>query len=454
MILRNKFNSFSNFDLSLQQLTLFLLNTTESLTDTTEVVVLVALCLLFSFISAVCSGGEQAFLSMNQKDLNMLKARSDIGARRIPLLLEQPRILSATLLIAHTISNLFLIFILNALLDLLVSVALFPALSIFVKILVIFFLLFLFCETLPRAYARQKKMRTAFFCAPILNSLINIFEPLASAMINASDWLSKQVFRKKNDTLSIKDLDRAFAVSLNHSAGMEEKNILRSLMQFEDITVRQIMKTRMDICGIPEDLTFRDLIAQIPKLHYSRLPVYAESLDQIIGIIHVKDLLPHVDKEALDWHSLIKQPVFVPEKKRIKSLLQDFQTQHFHFAVVVDEFGGTSGIVTMEDIMEEIVGDIRDEFDTDEPSHTQINENEYLFEGKTMLNEVGRILDLPTNFFDGARGESDSLGGLILELSGNFPDINETISFQGLELIPLEIKDMRIKKIKIIIKGR
>ncbi len=418
--------------------------------DTPEVIVLVFLCLLFLFISAICSGGEQAFLSLNQKDLNMLKARSDANARRIPLILEEPRVLSATLIIARTISNLFLIFILNALIDLLVSAAMFPGLSIFVKILVIFFLLLLFCETLPRAYARQKKVRTAFFATPLISSLINIFEPLSISMIRASDWLSSRVFRKKNETLSIKDIDRAFAVSLNHSAGIEEKNILRSLMQFEDITVRQIMKTRMDIRGIPQEASFKKLMGQIPQLHYSRLPVYIESMDQIIGIIHVKDLLPHIGEQEVDWHSLIKQPVFVPEKKRIKNLLEDFQAGQFHFAVVVDEFGGTSGIVTMEDIMEEIVGDIRDEFDPEEQSFTKINEGEFIFEGKTMLNEVGRILELPTSFFEAARGESDSLGGLILELSGNFPEVDVAIPFQGLELIPLEIKDMRIKKIKVI----
>ena len=415
-----------------------------------EVVVLVFFCLLFFFISAVSCGGELAFSYLNEKDINMLKAKGNSNSKRIPMILERPRLLLVTLLVARLISNLFLIFILNALLNFLVSKALFPALSGFVKVIVIFFLLVLFCETLPRAYAQQKKLRMAFFAAPLISSLISILEPLATAIIDASDWLSTRVFGKKSQLLSIKDIDQAFAFSLNRNAGAEEKNILRSLVQFEEITVRQIMKTRMDICGIPEETTFRALIELVHKLHYSRLPVYAGDLDQITGIINVKDLIRHLEETDFDWHTLIKQPIFVHEQKLIRDLLQEFQNDRVHFAVVVDEFGGTSGIVTMEDIMEEIIGDIRDEFDNEEQSYDRISEHEFIFEGKTMLNEVGRILELPTDFFEAARGESDSLGGLILELSGSFPEVEQAIPFQGLELVPLEIERMRITRVKVV----
>lgn len=415
-----------------------------------EIVILIFLCLLFFFISAVCCGGEQAFAHLSEKDIKMLKARGNNNSKRVSMILERPRLLLVTLLLARVISNLLLIFILNALINFLVSAALFPALSVFVKVIVIFFLLVLFCETFPRAYARQKKLRMTFFAAPLISSLISILEPLAVTLIDAADWLSTRVFRKKSELLSIKDIDQAFAVSLNRKAGVEEKNILRSLVQFEDITVRQIMKTRMDIQGVSEQITFSELVTLVHQLHFSRIPVYGKDLDEIIGVINVKDLLRHLEDDDFDWQTLMKQPVFVHEQKLIKDLLQDFQTHRIQFAVVVDEFGGTSGIVTMEDIMEEIIGDIRDEFDTEEQLFTRISENEFIFEGKTMLNEVGRILELPTNFFEAAKGESDSLGGLILEISGSFPEVDKVIPFQGLELVPLDIQKMRITKVKII----
>ncbi len=380
----------------------------------------------------------------------MLKARSNNNSKRVSIILERPRLLLVTLLLTRLISNVLLIFILNALLEFLVSAARFPALSVFVKVVVIFFLLALFCEALPRAYARQKKLRMAFFAAPLVSSLISILEPLAAALIDASDWLSRRIFKKRSELLSIKDIDEAFTVSLNRKAGTEEKNILRSLVQFEDIAVHQIMKARMDISGIPEQTSFPELITLIHQLHYSRLPVYGKDLDDIVGVINAKDLIRHLDDADFDWQTLMKQPVFVHEQKLVKDLLKEFQDQHIQFAVVVDEFGGTSGIVTMEDIMEEIIGDIRDEFDTEEQSYTQVSENEFIFEGKTMLNEVGRILELPTDFFDSARGESDSLGGLILEIYGSFPEVDQVIPFRGLELVPLDIQRMRITKVKII----
>lgn len=413
-------------------------------------IVLIFFCLLFFFISAVSCGGEQAFSYLNEKDINMLKARSNNNSKRVSIILERPRVLLTTLLLTRLISNVLLIFILNALLEFLVSAARFPALSVFVKVVVIFFLLALFCEALPRAYARQKKLRMAFFAAPLVSSLISILEPLASTLIDVSDWLSRRVFKKRQEVLSIKDIDEAFTVSLNRRAGTEEKNILRSLIQFEDIAVHQIMKARMDISGIPEQTTFPELIALIHRLHYSRLPVYGKDLDDIVGMINAKDLVRYLDEEEFDWHTLMKQPVFVHEQKLVKDLLKEFQDNHIQFAVVVDEFGGTSGIVTMEDIMEEIIGDIRDEFDTEAQSYTQVSENEFIFEGKTMLNEVGRILELPTDFFDAAKGESDSLGGLILEIYGSFPEVDQVIPFRGLELVPLDIQKMRITKVKII----
>ncbi|HEY9258939.1 transporter associated domain-containing protein, partial [Chitinophaga sp.] len=237
------------------------------------------------------------------------------------------------------------------------------------------------------------------------------------------------------------------------TASQEEKNILKGILKFGNITVKQIMRGRLDVNGVEYDSPFGDIVKRVADLHYSRLPVYKDNLDNIVGVIHTKDLLPHLDKgSSFDWHEVMRQPFFVHGHKLIEDLLSEFQSRRMHFAVVVDEFGGTSGIVTLEDIMEEVIGDIKDEFDEEEFNYNKVDNFTYVFEGKTMLNDVCRIMNIPAETFETVKGESDSLGGLILELAGKFPEENSVINYNNFDFTVLEVNKMRIQKVQVTIR--
>jgi gliding motility-associated protein GldE len=421
--------------------------------NATDVTILIIICLLLMILSAVVSGSEVAYFSLTTKDLDMLKIKENNNARLIPVLLERPRLLMSALVTTATVTDLAIIFILNELLEQIVSAEQHFALSVFLKIVIIAFILLLCCEILPKVYAMQNNLRMALFATPVVSGLLNMLEPVCNASLIASDWLSNKIFRRSRSPISSADIDEAIELSVKESASTEEKNMLRSIISFGNITARQIMRTRLDVSGIEYNISFKTLIAKVGELHYSRLPVYKGNLDNIAGMIHTKDLLPHLNKkENFDWHEIMRQPYYIHEHKLIEDLLREFQSQHIHFAIVVDEFGGTSGIVTLEDIMEEVIGDIKDEFDKEEFYYRKIDDNDYIFEGKTMLNDVCRILDISPLTFEDAIGESNSLGGLILEIAGAFPEVNQVITYKNFDFTVLEVNKMRIQKVKITIK--
>jgi gliding motility-associated protein GldE len=417
--------------------------------DTT---ILIVVCILLMIVSAIVSGAQVAFFSLDNKDLNMLKAREDVNARLVPGFLERPRLFMVMLVITATISNISIIFILNYLLELLVNTEKHLVFSVFLKVVIISLVLLLSCEILPKIYAMHNKIRMALFAAPLVQGILNVLEPLGVLSVEVSDWLSDKVFGRTRVSFSADDINEAIELSVNQSASQEERNMLRSIIHFGQITAKQIMRTRLDVSGIDYNLSFSALLEQVGELHYSRLPVYKENLDNIAGMIHSKDLLPHLDrKDDFDWHEIIRQPYYVHEHKLIEDLLKEFQSHRMHFAIVVDEFGGTSGIVTLEDIMEEIIGDIKDEFDEEEFYYKQLDERHFIFEGKTMLNDVCRILNIPADTFEKVKGESDSLGGLILEIAGAFPETDQVIRYDSFEFAILEISKMRIQRVKIAV---
>ncbi|HMJ47780.1 MAG TPA: CBS domain-containing protein, partial [Ferruginibacter sp.] len=248
------------------------------------------------------------------------------------------------------------------------------------------------------------------------------------------------------------NLDYAIDLLPEHEASIEEKQILKGIRKFGDTEVKQIMRTRMDVSGIEYSCNFREVIKKVEELHYSRLPVYRSSLDEVSGMLHTKDLLANVDQpDDFDWHTMIRPPYFVHEQKLIEDLLQEFRNKRIHFAIVVDEFGGTSGIATLEDILEEIIGEIKDEFDDEESINKKLDEYNYIFEGKVMINDACKAMNLPTDTFDEIRGESDSMAGLLLEIAGEFPQENDTLVSGDFTFIPLEIKKNRIDKLKVSI---
>ncbi len=419
--------------------------------NTQGITVLVVMILFLLLVSFFVSGAEVAFFSLSYKDVNMLKTKQDAGWKRIVGLLEDPKILLASLLIASTLVNIAIIilsdFLIDEMLDLKASfwIAL-------IKIIIISFFLVLFGKVLPKVWATQNNLRFAYNASYIVEIIHYLFRRISVWMVGLSDGV-ENFLGKKASSYSLEELNSAIDITASTDASEKEKSILKGIVKFGSITVKQVMTTRLDVCGINQNLSFQQLIKKAEELHYSRLPVYKDNLDEVTGIIHTKDILPHLNEDdGFNWLPLLRQPYFVHEQKLIEDLLTEFQAKRIHFAVVVDEFGGTSGIVSLEDVLEEITGDIKDEFDEDETGDFKIDEYTYIFEGRTMINDVCKAMGLPPNTFEPVRGDSDSLAGLILEIAGRFPAVNDVVSSGDFDFTILELDRNRIKKVKISVK--
>jgi putative hemolysin len=319
-----------------------------------------------------------------------------------------------------------------------------------IKIVVIAFVIVFFGRMLPKVWATQNTLRFAYSVSSVVEALHLLLRRISLRMVAIADQISETSGANESEAVSMKELDDAIEIN-NVQTTIEEKNILKGIVKFSNISVKQIMRFRLDVNGIDYNTSFADLIKKVEELHYSRLPVYKTSLDEIVGTLNTKDLLPFVNETDIDWHKLIRPTLFVPESKLIRDLLKEFQTRRIHFAVVVDEFGGTNGIVTMEDILEEIIGDIKDEFDEEETAVRKVDDKTYVADAKIMLYDLCRTMRLPIDTFDEVKGESDSLGGLVLELAGEFPDLNETVSSGDFDFTVLETERNRIKSVKISI---
>jgi gliding motility-associated protein GldE len=422
--------------------------------------VLIFLAAVLFIISFLVAGSEVAFFSLTYKDINMLKTKQQPAFRRIIALLEQPKMLLASMLITNSFVNIGIILISNILLDgLLEAFQLSFWLSFLIKVLTVTFLLVLFGEVLPKVWATNHKI----WFASTASIVIEIFHGVCSRLgmsrrlVGLSDNIERKFYSGSSSFIDDRQLDYAIDLLPEHEATMEEKQILKGIRKFSDTPVKQVMRTRLDVSGIDYNSSFDDVVRKIEELHYSRLPVYKKNLDEIEGMLHTKDMLPHVNNSnyvEFDWHSIMRPAYFVHEQKLIEDLLQEFRNKRIHFAVVVDEFGGTSGIVTLEDIMEEIIGDINDEFDDEESANKKIDDNTYIFEGKTMINDVCKVMGLPGDTFEKVRGDSDSLAGLVLEIAGEFPQVEEEVVSGDFVFVPLEINKNRIDKVKVIIKLR
>ena len=405
-------------------------------------------------MSFIVSGSKIAFFSLTDKDVNILKTKQDASWRRIVSLLEEPKNLLASLVIANSLINIGIIIVSNFLIDQIIPFKQgFWFFEFIIKIFTVGFVLILFGEVMPKVWASQNNLQFAYYTSGIVEIILLLFRRVGRWLVNQSEHLEKLFGSKKSAAYSLQELDHAIDQSTKNDASEEEKNILKGIIKFGNITVKQIMKTRLDVSGIEDSLSFGELKQKVFELHYSRLPVFKKSLDEITGMVHTKDLIPFLnERDDYDWHGLLRAPYFVHEHKMIKDLLQDFQSDRIHFAVVVDEFGGTSGIVTLEDIMEEVIGDIKDEFDEDESLNTRLEDGSYVFEGRTMLNDVCKTMNLPLNTFNEVKGDSDSLAGLILELVGQIPKVNDVIPCGDFEFTILEADSSRIKKLKAAIK--
>ena len=416
-------------------------------TQVTPVLLFILLVLLaFSFM---ISGSEVAFFSLNYKDINLLKTKQDISYKRIVTLLESPKTLLASMLIANSFLNIAIIVISNILLD--DALNKIPIWLLFlIKVVAVTFLLVLFCEVIPKVMATQNNIRFAKQISGVIETTNLLCKPLSKILVSYSDIIEKKVNSKSSNTVTNEEMSHAIDITYPEE---NEKNILKGILEFGTTTVKQIMKPRLDVCGIELNTKFNHLTERIEELHYSRLPVFKEDLDEVIGMIHTKDLLPALHNDAnFDWHTLMRQSFFVHEQKLIEDLLQEFQAKRIHFAIVVDEFGGTSGIVTLEDILEEVIGEIKDEFDEEETTFKKLDDNNYIFEGKTMINDVCKAMDLPVDTFEVVKGEADSLAGLVLEIAGEIPKPLAVIECGDFEFTVLELVKHRIEKVKVTIK--
>lgn len=420
----------------------------------TQATVLLALSVIVLLIlSFFIAGAKVAFFSLTYRDVNLLKTKQDSGWKRIANLLEEPKTLMASLVIANSFVNIAIIILLNVLVDEIhiINEGVFweKVVLLVIKIFVITSMIILFGEILPKVRATQNNLRFAYESSYLVEILYYLFNRIATKLMNMSESLEKFMGGRVTRAYSQQQLEAAIKSTVEEE---DEQRILTGIYKFSDITVKQIMSTRLDVSGVDFNLSFGELKKRVEDLHYSRLPVYKISLDDIVGIIHTKDLLLYLNEpDTFNWHSVLRTPYFVHEQKYIEDLLKEFQTRRIHFAVVVDEFGGTSGIVTLEDILEEIIGDINDEFDIEESVNKKIDANTFIFEGGTMVNDVASIMGLPSDTFHAVKGESDSLAGLILEISGEIPAVNDVVKGGDFEFEILEVERNRIKKVKVTV---
>jgi gliding motility-associated protein GldE len=417
---------------------------------TTTILALLVLGLLI--LSFFISGAEIAFFSLNYRDINALKTKQDVGWRRIAALLEEPKNLMACLLIANALVNIAIIILSNLLIDQLIPLQGKENLQwakLLMKVVFITAVILLFGEVLPKIRAAHNNLRTAYESSYLVEAIHYLFKRVAAWLIGMSDGIEKSLGGTASRAYTQKQLEEAIRSTVHEE---EEQRILAGIYKFRHITVKQIMRTRLDVSGVEYSLSFGQLKNRIEELHYSRLPVYRVSLDDIAGMIHTKDILPYLNEaDDFNWHGLMRQPYFVHEQKYIEDLLKEFQTKRIHFAVVVDEFGGTSGIVTMEDILEEIIGDIKDEFDDDESGSNKLDDGSYLLEGRMMIHDACTLMGLPADTFDSVKGDSDSIAGLMLEVAGEIPKENDVLTVGDFVFTILEVNRNRIQKVKVAI---
>ena len=407
------------------------------------------------FLSFAIAGSEVAFFSLSYKDIQTLKTKQNKALKRVVALLEHPNKLLTSMLIANSFINICIILIANILINHLFvfDKITFPGFEFIVKVLSVTLLLLFFAEILPKVMATQNNIRFAQSFGGIIQVVYFIFSKPSAVMVKYTNIIENKLAKKNfGSTYSLEELDHAIDLTASPNEQESEKKILKGIVKFGNISVKQIMKTRLDVYGVEETIPFSELLEHLKEHNYSRFPVYKEDLDTIVGMIHTKDVSPHINNDAqFNWTSLIRPAFFVHEQKMIEDLLQEFQLKRIHFAIVVDEFGGTSGIVTLEDILEEIVGDIKDEFDEEESMVKKIDDFHYLIEGKTPIIDLCNYINLSSNYFDSVKGESDTVAGLFLELAGVFPTLQQVVKYQQFSFTVIEIKKNRIHKLQLII---
>lgn len=402
--------------------------------------------------SALISGAEVAFFSLSATDLN--DHEGSAPSKRLALvakLLSKPKKLLATILVANNLINIAIVLLFASLGDLLFESISNGKVRFLVEVVVVTFLILLFGEILPKIYASRNKVSFSSFMAYPINVLDTVFSPISRPMRAVTIFMQDRLAKQKGN-LSVDQLSQALELTSEEETTQEEQKILQGIVTFGAMDTKQVMKPRMDIFALNQETSFQEIMPEIISHGYSRIPVYEDSIDTITGILYVKDLMPHIDKKRFDWTSLQREAYFVPENKKLDDLLNEFKKMKMHLAIVVDEYGGTSGLISLEDIIEEIVGEISDEFDDDDLVYSKLDDETYVFEGKTPLKDFYRVIRLDDDKpFEVQRGEAETLAGFILEISKGFPKKNEILNFDRYSFTIEAFENKRIKQIKVSI---
>jgi len=411
---------------------------------------ILSMLVLLVFVSLV-SAAESAFFSLSPVDMEELKESDARRDDKILLLINTPKRLLATLLISINFINIAIVILSTYIFDELFDFTANPLLGFIIQVVAVTFLILLIGEVIPKIYATQNPLKTSRTLLLFVQTLQKIFYPISSVLVMSTSLMDK-IVKPKSHNISVDELSQALELTSDEDIPEEDHKILQGIVKFGNTDVKQIMKSRMDVTAFEHGTGFKKLLENITHYGFSRVPIYKETIDHIAGVLYTKDLLQYLDEgNDFNWQGIIRPPFFVPENKKIDDLLREFQYKKIHLAVVVDEYGGTSGIVTLEDVIEEIVGEINDEFDDDDLVYSKLDDNNYVFEGKAHLNDVYRILEIDGEVFEDAKGEADTLGGLILELEERIPKKGERIKFENLTFTIEAADNRKIKRVKVTI---
>ncbi|MEO9891477.1 gliding motility-associated protein GldE [Aurantibacter sp.] len=419
-----------------------------------ELALKITVLVILLVCSALISGAEVAFFGLSTTDINEIDENKTIRGDIVTKLLKRPKKLLATILIANNAINIGIVLLFSAIGDIIfvdVNYMLFGVISVrfLLEVVVATFLILMFGEILPKVYANRNRISFSHLMAQPLNTLDFIFSPLSLPMRSATIFMYNKLGKEKS-SLSVDHLSQALELTSEGDTTKEEQKILEGIVSFGNTDTKQVMRPRIDIFALEGKMKFPEVVQEIIKKGYSRIPVFTDNMDNVLGVLYVKDLLPHIDKKSFNWMSLIREPYFVPENKKLDDLLLEFQEKKNHLAVVVDEYGGTSGIVTLEDIIEEIVGDITDEFDDEDLIYSKLDEYNFVFEGKTTLKDFYKVAKIEDQEdFEDQKGESETVAGFVLEIAGSFPKRGEKLEFKNYQFRVESLDKKRLKQIKI-----
>lgn len=398
--------------------------------------------------SGLISAAEVALFGLSQTDLNEMQESNSSRGKLIVELLAKPKKLLATILITNNAINIGIVLLFSSIGDSIFA-DIDGTFRFLLEVVVATFLILMFGEILPKIYANRNRVQFSHFMAIPLKGLNYLFTPLSSPMRSVTLFMEDKLGRQKSN-LSINHLSQALELASEGDTTKEEQKILEGIVTFGNTDTKQVMRPRIDIFALNEKMKFPEVLQEIKRNGYSRIPVFSENMDNVMGVLYVKDLLPYIERKSFNWMSLIREPYFVPENKKLDDLLLEFQDKKNHLAVVVDEYGGTSGIVTLEDIIEEIVGDISDEFDDEDLVFSKLDDYNYVFDGKTALKDFYRVVKIEEEEeFENQKGESETIAGFVLEISGSFPKIGEKVLFKDYQFIVESMDKKRLKRVKV-----